>query len=518
MRRGIAIFCVLTGLARAAAGQPMGEGAVSAGTANALSTGEVALSAGAAKDTLRIRLPEAVLTALERNPDLSIQRLNPAIAKSYVDEARAEFDPVLTASAERDETKTQRFLGSSPEPFELTSERTQYQAGLSQILPTGTELSVDASISGSESSIYTSEYSGNIGLTVTQPLLKGFGFGANLADLRKARVDLEISRSELKGMAERLVADTEKAYWDLYLAAEETHIQEESLQLADRQLSESLERVAVGKLPELELAAVRAEVAKRQGALIDAQSRYEQARLDFLFLLNPTDQALWSTVPVPIDRPAVAADSLDDISVHEQLALERRSDLEQARLAYRKGQLDVAYTRNGLLPRLDFFITLGRTSYAQTFSDALPDLESPFYSVNAGVSFDLPIPVRQERARATRAKRSKEQLQYALQNMERMVQRDIRSAYTEVLRTRQQIEATQVTRDLQEKNLEAELEKFRVGRSTNLLVLQVQRDFTASQLDGIRATVNYLNALVNLYVMEGTLLDRKGINVPSSEL
>ena len=101
--------------------------------------------------------------------------------------------------------------------------------------------------------------------------------------------------------------------------------------------------------------------------------------------------------------------------------------------------------------------------------------------------------------------------------MERMVQRDVRSAYAEVLRTRQQIEATQVTRDLQEKNLQAELEKFRVGRSTNLLVLQVQRDFTASQLDVIRAAVNYLNALVNLYLMEGTLLERRGISLPASE-
>jgi len=355
MRWGIAIICVWTGLATAAANQPTEEGA---------------LSIEAAQDTLRINLQDAVFTALEHNPDLSIQRLNPSIAKSYVDEARADFDPVLTASATRDESKTQRFLGASPEPFEVTSQRSQYNAGLSETLPTGTNLSVDASISGSESSIYTSEYSGNIGLTVTQPLLRGFGFGANLADLRKARVDLEISRSELRGMAERLVADTEKAYWDLYLAAEEIHIQEESLRLAERQLSESLERVAVGKLPELELAAVRAEVAKRQGALIDAQSRYEQVRLDFLFLLNPTAQAPWSTVPMPIDRPSVAADSLDDISIHEQLALKQRPDLEQARLAYQKGELDVTYTKNGLLPRLDFFITLGRTSYAQTFDKA----------------------------------------------------------------------------------------------------------------------------------------------------
>jgi outer membrane protein len=87
----------------------------------------------------------------------------------------------------------------------------------------------------------------------------------------------------------------------------------------------------------------------------------------------------------------------------------------------------------------------------------------------------------------------------------------VRSAYIEVLRTRQQINATRVTRELQEKKLDAELEKFRVGKSTNYLVLQAQRDFTASQRDEVHSMVSYLNSLTNLYLMEGTLLERRGI-------
>ncbi|MDZ7386223.1 MAG: TolC family protein, partial [candidate division KSB1 bacterium] len=69
-------------------------------------------------------------------------------------------------------------------------------------------------------------------------------------------------------------------------------------------------------------------------------------------------------------------------------------------------------------------------------------------------------------------------------------------------------------RILQEKNLEAEMEKFRVGRSTNLLVLQVQRDLTSSRLNEVRAAVDYLKALTALHVMEGTLLVRRAIQLP----
>jgi outer membrane protein TolC len=372
-------------------------------------------------------------------------------------------------------------------------------------------MTVEGSISGTISSIYTDQYTGDIGLTITQSLLRGFGIGYNLAYLRKAKVDVEISRLELKAIAEQVTAAVEQAYWDILLAAKEMSIQQRSLDLAEKQLNESKERVAVGRLPELELAAVEAEVATRRESMIDAQSRYEQARLHFLFLLNPSQQSTWDVIPVPVDQPFIPVDTLDTIEIHEQLAMQYRADLRQAQLDLKKNSLDLARTRNGLLPRLDLFITLGRTTYAQTLRESIPDLESPFYNIAGGLTFEFPLPNREARGQYARAKYSQEQLELSLVNMERLVQRDVRSAYIEVLRSRQQIEASRVARDLQERKWLAEQEKFRVGKSTNFLVLQAQRDFIASQLNDARAMVTHLNALVNLYLMEGTLLERRGI-------
>lgn len=466
-------------------------------------------------DTLKIDLQEAILTALEHNPSLSIQRLTPKISRTVVKEQGAIYDPTISASANKTKTKQQRFLGSRPEPFELITDRSQYDAGLSQNLPFGTSVSANVAMTTALSNIYTDQYSGNVGITITQSLLQGFGLGANLASLRRARLDYEISRAELRRIAEEVIASVEKAYWDLYLTREEINIQQRSLELANKQLKESQERVAVGKLPELELAAVHAEVATRKEALIDAQSRYEQARLRLLYLLNPSQKPSWTTVPWPLDRPFVPTDTLDALEIHEQLAMKYRPDLKQARLSLKKGEVEIARTRNGLLPRLDFFITLGRTTYSKIFREAIPDVQSPFYEINGGLTFSFPITDRKAIAQYARAKYSQEQLELALRNMEQLVQWDVRSAYIEVLRSREQISATRVARELQAKKLDAELEKFRVGKSTNFLVLQAQRDLTASQLNEARAMVAYLNALVNLYLMEGTLLERRGIDDPS---
>jgi outer membrane protein TolC len=124
---------------------------------------------------------------------------------------------------------------------------------------------------------------------------------------------------------------------------------------------------------------------------------------------------------------------------------------------------------------------------------------------------------RSARARYARAVAGKQQLSKALENLSQLIQVDVRSAYIEVTRTQEQISATAATRNFQEEKLRAETEKFRVGKSTSLLVGQAQRDFVASQIAEIQAVANYLKALVALYRLEGSLLQRRGLTAPGAE-
>ena len=458
-----------------------------------------------------ITIQDSILKALENNPTVTIQRLQSQITFTSVEEQRSQFDPQVTVSANRSDTKTESQLGIRPEPLQLTTERSRLSIGISETLPTGTTLNLNSSISGSVSSLYTDQAIGNLEISLTQSLLQGFGTGTNLASLRKAKIDVDISQAELKAVAENLVASVEKAYWSLYLAREKISIKKESLDLAERQLEESKERVAVGKLAEIELAAVNAEVAARREALIEAQSSYEKARLQFLYLLNPQREDMWSMLPSTVDKPFVPADAMDAVIVHEKLGLKYRADLLQARLSMGKGELDVQQTKNGLLPRLDFFVSYGKNSYAESFSDATPDPGSPYSSLSSGFTLTLPFSNRSAKAKHQKSMRSLEQMELSLKNMERLVALDVRSAYIEAIKSREMIEATRVTRELQQINMDAELEKFRVGKSTNFLVLKAQRDFTEAKLGESEAMIGYLNSLIDLYLMEGTLLDRRGI-------
>jgi outer membrane protein TolC len=97
------------------------------------------------------------------------------------------------------------------------------------------------------------------------------------------------------------------------------------------------------------------------------------------------------------------------------------------------------------------------------------------------------------------------------------VEVDVRTAYIEVRRSKQQIAASSATRRLNEEKLRIETEKLRVGKSTSFLVAQAQRDLLISRIAEVQALANYIKALVNLYQQDGSLLERRGIGAPGRE-
>jgi outer membrane protein TolC len=205
------------------------------------------------------------------------------------------------------------------------------------------------------------------------------------------------------------------------------------------------------------------------------------------------------------------------VEAHANVALKLRPDLNQARLQIQRGDLEVVRTKNGVLPQLNVFITLGKTGYSKSFGGSVTGLDGDGYNALVGLNFVDNVGNRAANAQYHVAKLSREQQIDSLQNLIDLAQVDVRSGYMEVVRTREQIAATTATRILQEEKLRAESEKFRVGRSTSILVAQAQRDLLSSQIDEIQAVVGNIKALVNLYQLEGSLLVRRRIAAPGTQ-
>jgi outer membrane protein TolC len=458
---------------------------------------------------LNIDVTQAILLALENNRSLVVQRFNPQIMRTLEQRELAVFDPDLAF----------QFANTQDNPLygpTIKTRANSIDVGIQQFLPTGTLWSVTGS-TDIDLLRTTDDYQSRITFGATQSLLRGFGTAVNLASVNQARLDIKASQYELRGFVQAIVAQIEETYWDYALAEQQIDIYTSSLDLAGKQLVETQERIKVGNLAPSELAAAEAEVALRREALINARSDLAKTKLSMLRLINPPGDNLWNREIVLKSRPVSPFIELDNVEPHVALALQMRPELNQAKLLLQRDELEIVKTKNGLLPRLDLFITLGRSGYADSFGDSAGNINGDYYDTLAGVSFEYPPLNRAAEARHLRAVLTRDQARESINNLAQLAQVDVRIAYLEIVRAQEQVAATAATRKLQEEKLQAEAEKFRVGKSTSLLVAQAQRDLVASQISEIQAVVNHLKAFVELYRLEGSLLERRGIAGPGRE-
>ena len=468
-------------------------------------------------DPIEVTVESAILLALENNQSLKVERLNPQIHKTFEDEEQATFDPVLTGEASFSKELAQKRQTNPSTSFEDEDTSMEVDIGVSKFLSTGTDIAVDLSTKLTWSDLYSDQYAPRIGLSVTQALLRGRGTGVNLASLRQSRLDTQASQYELRGFVEAMVSQVEETYWDHALSQRKIKIFQESLKVAEHQLRETEELIGVGKLPETEITSAQAEIALQRQDLINARSTMGKTRLRLLRLLNPPGSNLWQREILLKNPPIVPEVTMDSVESHVDVALRLRPDLNEARLSMERGDLEVVKTKNGLLPKLDLFLTLGKTGYADSFGSSVSDITGDYYDFSVGISVQYPFRNRDARARHKRSLLSRDQATEAVNNLANLVEMDVRTAYIEVNRAKDQISATIATLKLQEEKLRIETEKFRVGRSTMFLVAQAQRDLLFSQISEIEAVVNYLKALVELHRLEGSLLERRGIIAPGRE-
>ncbi|MFP4192263.1 MAG: TolC family protein [Candidatus Hydrogenedentota bacterium] len=180
--------------------------------------------------------------------------------------------------------------------------------------------------------------------------------------------------------------------------------------------------------------------------------------------------------------------------------------------------LDVLAARDARLPDLELSAEYGLTSLGGDLSGGLRHLdETRFYDYNVGLELNVPLLNRAEKARHRRAELASKQAMRRLLDEGQQVRTEVRQALNDVQAAWQSIEANQLAVESREEELRIEEDRYEVGLVTHLDVLQVQRLLIEAQVNEVTARVNYIQALTDLYAKEGTLLQRRGVQLEDGE-
>ncbi len=481
---------------------------------------------------LELDLLGAFELALARNLDLQVGRYDLALADTGILGQSGIFDPTFTAGVDgsyRESPSATQLEGA----LVSQSRRTGFNLGLGQLLPTGTQLGLDLSSdrSATNSQFYYLNPNWSSGLTasLTQPLLSGFGTLVNRAGIVVAQNSREQTASAFATVVIATLAEVERAYWGLEAAREQVKVAEQSVQLAERLLEETRQRVKVGTSAPIDLVQSEAGVATRRQELIYARNAAGNAEDALKAQLGFDRPEEWL-------RPIVTTEAYEmvpqptDLEPAIRTALEKRPDLERQELSLETLDLNAKLARNQVLPQLDlkasygFAGTGGKGEIELPNGDTIPidsgwtdsmeqirDADYPGWTL--GLSLSLPIGNNQAQATLAQRRWELEQGKARLQLLRQQVIREVRQAVRALDDGAAAIEAAVASRQLAERNLQAEHTKFNNGLSTNYQVLQIQQDLSDAQLAELRARIDYRKAMAGYRLSTGTFLEAFNVEI-----
>jgi outer membrane protein TolC len=460
--------------------------------------------------SLSLSLAEAINRALENNHGLLVRRLGVQATETGIARARSRFDPRISGSLSSSDRLGKQIMQTGVMGDSVVN-RSDGSMAYDRTDPSGTAVRLELAGTRNRSARSANLFSTRLGLDLEHPLKRGAGRAINFIEVKQAELDVQASKYELLAFVHALTNNVEDKYWELVLALKELEIVRESLALAQLQMEETQKKIAIGRIPESELAAAEAETALREESVINAVSAVEKARIGLLRLINPRAERFWDVRLNLLDQPDWERNEAGSVEEHVATAVARRPEILQVEAQLAKDDLELVQTRNGLLPKLNFFVNLGKSGYAKTMGETATEFGARAYDLVGGIRYETSLDRREARADNARARFTKAQREEALLNLVQLIQEEVLTAFLELHRARQQIIATEKTVEKQKEKLRIEEVKFGLGKTTAFTVAQAQRDYSAAQIANLKAKVGLRQAVSNLYRFDGTLSDRWGI-------
>jgi outer membrane protein len=491
---------------------------------------------------LYLHVKDFIALVLKNNTEINLTRLDVLTAADAILSAKAPFDPNVTAgfnSTRQEQPQFSQIGGAA----QLNSLSQLHNLGYQQTLSTGQIVNFGFNAnrfsSNSQFNVFNPNVFTGLNFAVTQPLLQGRRNLQFRTPLMIARTQLLIVSEQSEARIADLVANATQQYWDSIQARDNIKVQQQAYDLAQKSYERDKLALDLGALPALDIFQSQSQVAQRKVAVIQAQYFYRDA-LDVLRRLigadvNPAtrnieivleDDPAALAVPVLAEDEAVAA------------ALQKRPELSSIRRHQGINEMNARVARDSMLPRFDLSAIGGASGLggnqipvsgplgtgSTTFipgglGDALHQLfafQAPYY----GFGINITIPVRSSSAQATLADAlvSRARDQYTQRQLEQQIIQQVKLSTNQLNMSLAQIDASKTARDLAQKNVEAEQQKYELGGVTAFEVLDAQSRLASVEGSLLQAYVDYRKAVVSYERAVWTLLDGMGIIVETPKV
>ncbi|MDZ4686014.1 MAG: TolC family protein [Planctomycetaceae bacterium] len=494
---------------------------------------------------------------LMANPERVVSTYDPAIQETNAgpfqkgpEAALSQFDTQFKTSMNwgRDETIQNNFFlgGGLGGGQTLVNENAQFKSSLQKIMATGGafEVSHNWNYMGTNQQfqLFPSVYRGFVRADYRQPLLAGAGVDytrTNGPILRTipglitsdgvviARINTDIALADFELNVTSMIRDVEDLYWELYLA-----YRTYDAQLAARDAALNFWRNTKRRM----------DVGARKGAVVDEV----QARENYYNIRAGVESALGTLyaqegqlrrmlglsvndgrIIRPSDEP-LQAEYIADWRMALSESLVRRIELRRQKWQIKSLELQLSAAENLIKPRLDFVSGyqvngFGNDLLQYNADDGVTDqnLNSAYSTLtrgdqtswDLGLEFSLPIGLRHALAHKRNSELRLTKARAVLAAQEQEISHELSNSF-QLIDWWYQLALTNFNRkNAAEKELEVIIDEYNAGRAPVDLLLRSRAELAAAETGYYSSLVKYNQALTDMRVRKGTLLEDNNIHL-----
>ncbi len=469
----------------------------------------------------------------QQQNNLAVTTVTPASNGTLI----PQFDPLVTGLVTGQHSTTPQNSSVLTGSNWLAQNSVTGNAGLSAGFSPGTLVNV--SFNNSRNTTDAARYTYNpfvnssLGITITQPLLQGFGSALNTRFIRIARNNQKVADLVFRQQVMDTVAGISRLYTDLVSLNEDVKVKQEAVRLAERLSEDNRNKVEQGTQAPIELTRANATLAASRQALIVAEGLVRQQELIVKSAITRrglADPQVLQVRVVPTSSLTVPSEEQSQpLTELVDSAIRRRPDLASAGLQVESTQIGLQGARNALKPQLNVVGTIQNSGMAGDLNALAGPVQGsviggygtalgqifrrnyPTYGI--GVQLVLPLRNRVAQADAVRDELQVRQAEVRSQQLQDQVRLEVADAMESVLQARAAYEAAVEARRLQEQSVNVEQQTFDVGLATNFEVLQFENYLAQARSTEVAAKGAYAKAKIALQRATGVILDEAHVSI-----
>jgi len=270
-----------------------------------------------------ITLSQALLQAYNENPELNAERENILVSKEDVKISRSQFLPSITLSGSKSQESTEKL-----------TDRNGANSAITDVDPKTQSINVE------------------------QKIFQGF---AGLADMEKSKIGLNLADAKLLRTEQNILYKAVEAYSGLIFTDEKLKINQNNVNLLERQVETDQARLDRGQITLADLAQSESSLAGAQAKFIQARNEAVTAKLFYKKIIGPINDLnmldkksdLYFEIPVDLDK----AIEISKIS---------NPNLIISKLEYEQSEKDVMIARSDLSPSATLSFNSSRSDDASS--------------------------------------------------------------------------------------------------------------------------------------------------------